>query len=96
MKELIVILEGFYFFCPQVGIKYQPPTVIPGADMAKVSRAVFMLYNTKATAEAWDRHDQKFDLIMLRGPSSTGMLGRVEEGEFSQMSRTNYQSFMTV
>jgi len=64
----------FVDWCPtgfKDGIYYQPSTVI-GADMAKLPRAVCMLYNTMAIAEAWDRHDHKFDLIMFRGPSSTG------------------------
>jgi len=39
----------------QVGINYQPPTAIPGADMAEVPRAVCMLSNTTAIAEAWAR-----------------------------------------
>jgi hypothetical protein len=40
---------------PQVGINYQPPTVVPGGDLAKVQRAVCMLSNTTAIAEAWAR-----------------------------------------
>ena len=39
----------------QVGINYQPPTVVPGGDLAKVQRAVCMLSNTAAIAEAWAR-----------------------------------------
>ena len=37
-----------HWFPVQVGINYQPPTVVPGADMAKVPRAVCMLSNTTA------------------------------------------------
>lgn len=40
----------------QVGINYQPPTVVPGGDLAKVQRAVCMLSNTTAIAEAWARY----------------------------------------
>ena len=43
----------------QVGINYQPPTVIPGGDLAKVQRAVCMLSNTTAIAEAWARLGHK-------------------------------------
>merc|ERR1712223_1187052 len=46
----------FVDWCPtgfKVGINYQPPTVVPGADLAKVQRAVCMLSNTTAIAEAW-------------------------------------------
>ncbi len=45
----------FVDWCPtgfQVGINYQPPTVSPGGDLAKVQRAVCMLSNTTAIAEA--------------------------------------------
>ena len=51
---------------PQVGINYQPPTVIPGGDLAKVQRAVCMLSNTTAIAEAWARLDHKFDLMYAK------------------------------
>ena len=51
---------------PQVGINYQPPTVVPGGDLAKVQRAVCMLSNTTAIAEAWARLDHKFDLMYAK------------------------------
>uniref|UniRef100_A0A2K6CAI5 Tubulin alpha chain n=1 Tax=Macaca nemestrina TaxID=9545 RepID=A0A2K6CAI5_MACNE len=50
----------FVDWCPtgfKVGINYQPPTVVPGGDLAKVQRAVCMLSNTTAIAEAWARED---------------------------------------
>ena len=56
----------FIYDCLQVGINYQPPTVVPGADLAKVSRAVCMLSNTTAIAEAWARLDHKFDLMYAK------------------------------
>ncbi|KAH8045899.1 hypothetical protein JL722_13950 [Aureococcus anophagefferens] len=34
------------------GINYQPPTVVPGGDLARVMRAVCMVANTTAIAEA--------------------------------------------
>lgn len=49
----------FVDWCPtgfKVGINYQPPTVVPGGDLAKVQRAVCMLSNTTAIAEAWARY----------------------------------------
>lgn len=39
----------------EVGINYQPPTVVPGGDLAKVARAVSMLSNTTAIAEGESR-----------------------------------------
>ena len=53
-------------FDRQVGINYQPPTVVPGGDLAKVQRAVCMLSNTTAIAEAWARLDHKFDLMYAK------------------------------
>ena len=50
----------------QVGINYQPPTVVPGGDLAKVSRAVCCLSNTTAIMEAWARLDHKFDLMFAK------------------------------
>jgi tubulin alpha len=49
-----------------VGINYQPPTTVPGGDLAKVQRAVCMLSNTTAIAEAWARLDHKFDLMYAK------------------------------
>ena len=56
----------FVDWCPtgfKVGINYQPPTCVPNSDQAKVKRAVCMLSNTTAIAEAWARLDHKFDLM---------------------------------
>ena len=50
----------------QVGINYQPPTVVPGGDLAKVQRAVCMLNNTTAIAEAFARLNHKFDLMYAK------------------------------
>ncbi|EER15536.1 Tubulin alpha chain, putative, partial [Perkinsus marinus ATCC 50983] len=44
------------------GINYQPPTVVPGGDLAKVMRAVCMISNSTAVAEVFSRIDHKFDL----------------------------------
>merc|ERR1711872_451366 len=66
----------FVDWCPtgfKVGINYQPPTIVPGGDLAKISRAVCMLSNTTAIAEAWARLDNKFDLMYAKRASSTGM-----------------------
>ncbi len=49
-----------------MGINYQPPTAVPGGDLAKVPRAVCMLSNTTAIAEAWARLDHKFDLMYAK------------------------------
>merc|ERR1719454_1741925 len=54
----------FVDWCPtgfKCGINYQPPTVVPGGDLARVMRAVCMVANTTAIAEALSRIDHKFD-----------------------------------
>ncbi|KAI4535791.1 hypothetical protein MG293_014118 [Ovis ammon polii] len=59
----------FVDWCPtgfKVGINYQPPTVVPGGGLAKVQRAVCMLSNTTAIAEAWARLDHRFDLMYAK------------------------------
>ena len=43
----------FVDWCPtgfKVGINYQPPTVVPGGDLAKMERALCILSNTTAMA----------------------------------------------
>merc|ERR1711918_38512 len=48
------------------GINYQPPTVGPGGDLAKVMRAVCMISNSTAIAEVMSRIDHKFDLMYAK------------------------------
>ncbi|KAK7847438.1 tubulin alpha-1 chain [Quercus suber] len=59
----------FVDWCPtgfKCGINYQPPTVVPGGDLAKVQRAVCMISNSTSVAEVFSRIDHKFDLMYAK------------------------------
>ena len=76
----------FVDWCPtgfKCGINYQPPTVVPGGDLARVQRAVCMVANTTAIAEALSRIDHKFDLMYAKRAFVHWYVGEGMEGKFS-------------
>merc|ERR1712064_163273 len=67
------------------GINYQPPTGVPGDDLAKVMRACCMISNSTAIAEVFSRIDHKFDLMYSKCAFVHWYVGEgMEEGEFSE------------
>ena len=75
-------------WCPtgfKIGICYEPPTVTPHSELADVTRAVCMLSNTTAIADAWKRIDEKFDLMYNKRAFVHWYVGEgMEEGEFTE------------
>jgi len=79
-------LVDFVDWCPtgyKVGINYQPPTVVPGTDLAATHRACCLLANVTIIADAWARLDHKFDLMFAKRAFVHWYVGEgMEEGEF--------------
>ncbi|RNA20793.1 tubulin alpha-1 chain-like [Brachionus plicatilis] len=69
----------------KVGLNYQPPTTVPGSDMAKVPRAACMLSNSTVIRDAWSRLDYKFDLLYAKRAFVHWYVGEgMEESEFGE------------
>ena len=78
----------FSDWCPtgfKCGINYQPPTVVPGGDLAKVMRAVCMVSSSSATVDIFSRINHKFDLMFAKRAFVHWYVGEgMEEGKFSE------------
>lgn len=69
----------------KIGINSQPPTQIPGDDLAKAQRSVCAIANSTAIAEVFGRIDAKFDLMYGKRAFVHWFVGEgMEEGEFSE------------
>merc|ERR1711948_31345 len=82
----------FVDWCPtgfKCGINYQPPTVVPGGDLAKVMRACCMISNSTAIAEVFSRIDHKFDLMYSKRAFVHCMLGKAwKKVSFPKLEKT--------
>jgi len=78
----------FVDWCPtgfKVGINNEAPVQLPDGDLGAMPRAVCMLSNTTAIAEAWSRLDRKFDLMYNKRAFVHWYVGEgMEEGEFAE------------
>merc|ERR1719313_549946 len=89
----------FVDWCPtgfKCGINYQPPTVVPGGDLAKVMRAVAMMSNSTAIAELYSRIDHKFDLMYAKRAFVHWYVGEgMERASSPRRARTSPRSRRT-
>ena len=69
----------------KVGINYQPPTVVPEGDLAKVMRSACMISNSTAIAEVFHRISHNFDLMYAKRAFVHWFVGiGMESGEFCE------------
>jgi len=69
----------------KVGVNSQPPTAVPGSEVAPASRALCMIANTTAISEVFSRLNHKFDLMYAKRAFVHWYVGEgMEEGEFEE------------
>ncbi|XP_067015357.2 tubulin alpha-1 chain-like [Anabrus simplex] len=88
---------NFVDWCPsgfKVAINYQPPTCVPGGDLAPTMRSVCMLSNSTAINVAWKRLLRKFNLMYAKRAFVHHYVGEgMEEQEFSE-ARSNLKALI--
>ncbi|XP_021205243.1 tubulin alpha chain [Bombyx mori] len=68
----------------KIGLNYQPPTTVPGGDLAAMQRAAVMVSNSSAIRVAWERICKKFSVMFAKRAFVHHYIGEgLEEGEFS-------------
>jgi len=81
-------INRFVDWCPtgyKIGINFQPPTVFPRGDLAKVVRACAMVSNTTAIADVFGKVNHKFDLMFAKRAFVHWYVGEgMEELEFTE------------
>eukprot|EP01119_Soliformovum_irregulare_P001037 TRINITY_DN10781_c0_g1_i1.p2 TRINITY_DN10781_c0_g1~~TRINITY_DN10781_c0_g1_i1.p2 ORF type:complete len:133 (-),score=22.85 TRINITY_DN10781_c0_g1_i1:22-420(-) len=83
-KKLIQLVDwaptGF-----KCGRHFQPPTYVPGGDLAKIERAVCTVSNTTAITEVFSRINHKFDMMYAKRAFVHWYLAEgMEESQFSE------------
>ncbi|XP_012281440.1 tubulin alpha chain [Orussus abietinus] len=69
----------------KLGINYQPPTAVPGGDLAKTYRSAVMLSNNTSVRHAWSKIGRKFNLMLKKRAFLHHYIGEgVEEGLFEE------------
>ncbi|KAI8422076.1 hypothetical protein MSG28_009966 [Choristoneura fumiferana] len=72
----------------KIGLNYQPPTTVPGGDLAALQRAVVMVSSSSAVRVAWERICKKFSLMYAKRAFVHHYVGEgLEEGEFTSAIR---------